>query len=226
MGQAARAPARTLAAVLPEATKIDVSGASLYRPRAIHDNGRLFFNAADSLVGADSNGNWDVYQYEPLNSQAGAAPSNTCTPSSGGAATARSADGCVSLISSGTAGGESAFIDASVGGDGVFFWTDAQLSVNDKDHVTDIYDARVDGVPATLNPVAECQGEACQPPATPPAAQTPASATFRGPGNSRGGASRCAGPARGAKPLSPRPRAAPQGDAHRPQGRPAAKPVA
>ena len=40
-------------------------GPSLYRPRAVHDDGRVFFNAADSLVPADSNGNGDVYQYEP-----------------------------------------------------------------------------------------------------------------------------------------------------------------
>ena len=199
-------PGRALAAVLPDATHISVAGASLYRPRAIHDNGRLFFNAADSLVGADSNGNWDVYEYEPLNSQAGVAPSNTCTPSSGGAATARSADGCVSLVSAGTAEGESAFVDASVGGDDVFFWTEAQLSVTDKDHVTDVYDARVGGVPATLSPVAECQGEACQPPATPPPYTAGATANHHGPGNlkEKGGASRCTRPAAKARRLSRR----------------------
>ena len=195
-------PGRPLAAVLPDATRIAKASPprpSLYRPRAIHDNGRLFFNAADSLVGADSNGNWDVYQYEPTGT-------GDCAPSSGAAATARSGDGCVSLISSGTAEGESAFVDASVGGNDVFFWTNAQLSVNDVDHVTDVYDARVDGVAATLDPVAECQGEACQPPATPPEAQTPGSATFRGPANPRGGASRCTGAARGAKRLTRRAR--------------------
>ena len=169
-------PARWLAATLPEATKIGVSGASLYRPRALHDNGRLFFNAADSLVSADSNGTWDVYEYEPTGT-------GDCTASSGGAGTARSGDGCVSLISSGTGEGESAFIDASVGGNDVFFWTNAQLLVSDLDHVTDVYDARVGGAPAVSHPQAECLGEACQPAASAPALQTPASAAFEGPGD-------------------------------------------
>src|SRR5665811_2526584 len=88
-------PATPLAATLPEATTGGVGGNSLYSPRAVHDNGRLFFNAADSLVGADSNGNWDVYEYEP--SGAG-----SCSASSAGRAIARSAGGCVALISSGT----------------------------------------------------------------------------------------------------------------------------
>ena len=55
-----------LAATLPEASRLGAKTApSLYRPRAVDDNGRLFFNAADALVGADSNGEWDVYEYEP-----------------------------------------------------------------------------------------------------------------------------------------------------------------
>jgi hypothetical protein len=165
-----------LAAVMPEATKTSLIGPSFYRPRAIHDNGRLFFNAADSLVPADSNGQWDVYQYEPTGL-------GDCTLSSGGAATARSAGGCVSLISSGAAEEESAFLDASVGGNDVFFYTSAQLSVTDEDGELDIYDARVNGVPATLTPNAECLGEACQPAANPPNDPTPASASFKGQGN-------------------------------------------
>ncbi|HXS45875.1 MAG TPA: hypothetical protein VN756_00250, partial [Solirubrobacterales bacterium] len=167
---------RALAAVLPEATKTSLVGPSLYRPRAVHDNGRLFFNAADSLVPSDSNGNWDVYQYEPTGM-------GDCSSSSGGASISRSAGGCVSLISSGTAEEESAFFDASLGGDDVFFFTSAQLSVTDEDNEVDIYDARVDGIPATLRPNAECLGEACQPPARVPDDPTPASATFKGPGN-------------------------------------------
>ena len=192
---------RLLAAVLPDATKVGVgSGISLHRPRAVQDDGRLYFNSADPLVPADSNGNqWDVYQYEPEGE-------GGCTASSEDAGTARSAGGCVSLISSGTAEGESAFTDASVGGNDVFFWTDAQLSVLDKDHVTDVYDARVGGVPATLNPQAECQGEACQPPASQSRFQTPSTVTHHGPGNlkEKGTASRCAGPARKARRLSRR----------------------
>ena len=193
---------RLVAATLPESTKPSLAGNSLYAPRYLHDNGRVFFNAAGPLVGADSNGAWDVYEYEPDGL-------GSCSASAAGPATATLPGGCVSLISSGTAEGESAFIDASEGGRDAFFYTSARLSVTDVDQVTDVYDAREGGEPAVLSPPAECQGEACQPPASPPAAQTPASSTFRGPGDQRQGgkgARRCARPARQARRLSRRAR--------------------
>ncbi len=166
---------QALAATLPDATRISRNGPSLRRPRAVHDDGRLFFNAADSLVGADSNGNWDVYEYEPSGL-------GSCSASSGGAGAARTAGGCVSLISSGTGEEEAAFLDASVGGSDAFLFTPARLSALDEDEVTDVYDARVGGVEVRREPVSECLGEACQPPATSPPLRTLASAAFRGPG--------------------------------------------
>ena len=167
-----------VAAVVPEAMKTTAGGVSLYRPRFIQDDGRLFFNAADSLVAADSNGNGDVYEYEPTGT-------GTCGPSSGDAGTALIPGGCLSLISSGTAEGTAAFLDASEGARDVFFYSPARLSVTDEDGELDVYDAREAGEPARSEPIAECLGEACQPPATPPEAQTPASAAFRGPANPR-----------------------------------------
>ena len=165
-----------VAAILPENVSAELNGTPTYYPRVVHDDGRLFFNAADSLVPADSNGAWDVYEYEPTGA-------GDCSAASGGAATSLSAGGCVSLISAGTGEGESGFLDASEGGNDAFFITAAQLSVTDEDHINDVYDARVDGIPATLTPHPECQGEACQPPVNPPNEQTPASATFKGKGN-------------------------------------------
>ncbi|HEU4705953.1 MAG TPA: NHL repeat-containing protein [Solirubrobacterales bacterium] len=164
------------AAILPEATMVSVGGISLYRPRAVLDNGRVFFNAIDPLVPADSNGQWDAYEDEPVGV-------GDCTASSGGASISRSAGGCVSLLSSGTAEEEAAFLDAGETGDDAFFWTPAQLSVLDEDHEVDVYDARVDGIAATLPNDAECLGEACQPLAQAPNDPTPASAAFRGAGN-------------------------------------------
>jgi NHL repeat len=169
---------RKVAALLPEATKVSVTGVSLYRTRSVHDNGRVFFNAVDSLVPADSNGDGDVYQYEPLST-------GSCSASAGGAGTALVEGGCVSLISSGVAEGTSAFLDASENGSDVFFYTSARLSVTDVDEVIDVYDARVDGIPARLTPIAECLGDACQPPAVAPDDPTPASAAFQGAGNVR-----------------------------------------
>jgi hypothetical protein len=186
---------RWVAAILPEASESYPDGRSQYRSRSVLDNGRVFFNAVDPLVSGDSNGHWDVYQYEPIGL-------GSCTNSSEGAAVARSADGCVGLISSGTAEGDAGFLDASPSGDDVFFVTGAKLSVLDEDDAVDVYDARVNGTPAVLKPISECAGEACQPAAGPPNDPTPASESFRGPENAihcpkgkrkvqRNGRSRC-----------------------------------
>ena len=216
---------RAVAGLVAQATRTEEFSVSLYRPRALHDDGRLFFNAADSLVPADSNGAGDVYQYEPSGT-------GGCTASAADAGTAVVSGGCVSLLSSGTAEGPgAAFLDASESGDDVFFYTPARLSVTDTDEVTDVYDARVGGEPASLEPLAECQGEACQPPAAAPAYGAGATATHRGPGNPRAG--RCAGSTRRARALSRRARtarrharSASRRTAHRPAWRRAARRLA
>jgi len=164
------------AAMLPEPTRFKSGTASGYRPRTVFDSGRVFFNAIDSLVPADSNGELDVYQYEPVGV-------GDCTSGSGGASVARAAGGCVSLISSGTAADEAAFLDASSSGDDVFFLTVAGLSVFDEDDELDVYDARVGGTAATRGLITECLGEACQAGLQPPNDPTPASAAFHGHGN-------------------------------------------
>jgi hypothetical protein len=177
---------RWVAATLPQPPIVETAGVSLYQPRAVLDNGRIFFNAIDSLVPADSNGQWDVYQWEPTGV-------GDCTASSAGASISPSAGGCVSLLSSGSAEREAGFLDASQSGDDVFFLTSARLSVTDEDEELDVYDARVNGVAATLSPRSECQGEACQSPPPPPLDPTPASSAFEGQGNVRAqGAKRCA----------------------------------
>lgn len=165
---------RWVAATLPEASTTEPSGRSLYRPRSVLDNGRVFFNAVDPLVAADSNGNWDVYQYQPVGIGSCALATNT-------AAIARSGNGCVGLLSSGTSEGDAGFLDASPTGDDVFFLTRGRLSVLDRDDELDAYDARVNGITAVLKPVQECAGEACQPVVGPPNDSTPASESFRGP---------------------------------------------
>jgi hypothetical protein len=99
---------------------------SLYQSRYLSDSGRLFFNSADALVPADTNGKNDVYEYEP-------AGLGSCV---GG-------EGCVGLVSSGKSEKESAFLDASVTGNDVFFITAGALVTQDRDTNFDIYDARV-----------------------------------------------------------------------------------
>jgi hypothetical protein len=202
-GEAARGWLHAVAALVPEAPKLEGLGGfvSAYRPRYVQDDGRVVFDARDSLVAADSNGAADVYEFEPAGTG--------CAAVAAGSGTAAVPGGCVSLISSGAAEGTSAFLDASEGARDVFFYSPARLSATDVDDQLDVYDAREGGEPATLEPVAECLGEACQPPATPPPYTTGATATHHGPGNVReksDGAGRCAKPAREAKRLARRAR--------------------
>lgn len=153
-------------------------GVAGYQDRYLLDSGRLFFNATDGLVPQDSNGALDVYEYEPEGV-------GSCSSSKSTAAQVYSAqtDGCVGLISSGTSGRESAFLDASENGDDVFFLTAAQLSSRDTDSAYDVYDARVGGGETEPVKPVECQGDACQGFVEAPNDPTPGSLTFSGPGN-------------------------------------------
>jgi sugar lactone lactonase YvrE len=168
---------RTIGATLPEAIELSRTvGLSFYHPRAVLDNGRVYFNSPSPLVPADSNGTWDVYQYEPFGV-------GTCGPSSRGGSIAVADGACVGLISSGTNDKPSIFFDAGESGDDVFFGTSARLSVLDSDTAVDVYDARVGGIAAVAPQHPECLGEACQPPPSPPNDPTPATVDFNGPGN-------------------------------------------
>jgi hypothetical protein len=163
------------AATLPAASENELRF-SLYRARTALDNGRVFFNAFDALVPADSNGEWDVYQYEPTGV-------GGCSASSGDGGTARSAGGCVSLLSSATGEEESGFLDSSASGDDVFFLTPARLSVTDEDDQLDVYDARVNGVAAIRQPDTQCEGESCRPVVVAPGYSPSGSASLKSKGN-------------------------------------------
>jgi DNA-binding beta-propeller fold protein YncE len=155
------------------------SGSTLYQNRFLSDSGRLFFNALDGLVPQDSNATEDVYEYEPPGVGGCTESVPTYSPRSGG---------CVDLISAGTSGEESAFLDASENGDDVFFLTESRLTPQDTDAALDVYDAHVctaevPCLPSPPPPAPACEGDACQPPATPPNDATPGSLTFNGAGN-------------------------------------------
>jgi hypothetical protein len=153
-----------------------------YQPRYLSDNGRLFFDSPVGLVAQDTNGLEDVYEFEPEgvgDCVSGEPPFSTMLP------------GCVSLMSSGTASAESAFYDASEGGDDVFFTTTGKLSGEDYDRGYDVYDAHVctsaapcdDVTKGTVGPCSS--GDACKGAPTPqPDIFGPvSSATFSGGGN-------------------------------------------
>jgi sugar lactone lactonase YvrE len=165
-----------LAASIPGWTQSNNPGrraAAVYQSRYLSNEGRLFFDSADGLVPEDTNGEEDVYEYEPQ-----------------GVGSCAHGNGCASLISSGTSPEESAFMDASESGNDVFFLTAARLTPQDVDTSFDVYDAHVcsESEPCVSQPVLPppcTSGDACKaaPLLQPAIFGAPASATFSGSGN-------------------------------------------
>jgi len=127
---------------------------AIYQSRYLSDSGRLFFDSPVALVPADKNTKNDVYEYEPV-----------------GVGTCADESGCISLISSGTSERESAFLDASVSGNDVFFLTAQPLVASDHDTSLDVYDARDCSQAPCITPPSEvkvqCASEAeCKPAVT------------------------------------------------------------
>jgi NHL repeat-containing protein/fibronectin type III domain protein len=155
---------------------------AVYQSRYLSDSGRLFFDSNDALVPQDVNGNEDVYEYEPPGVGDCTTASTLYSPRSGG---------CVGLISSGQATGESAFLDASGSGGDVFFLTTGRLVPQDYDNALDVYDAHEcrSAAPCFPEPTVvprPCEtGDACKPAPTPQPAiyGSPSSETFSGAGN-------------------------------------------
>jgi hypothetical protein len=164
---------RWISANVPGWTASWVNNA-LYQSRYLSDTGRLYFNSVEPLVPADKNHAADVYQYEQK-----------------GEGTCESENGCVSLISSGAEADEheSAFLDASISGNDVFFLTSERLVPQDRDTSFDIYDARVCTTSSPCltpppPPPTPCQGEGCkEASATVPAMPGAPPSSLPGPGN-------------------------------------------
>ncbi len=159
---------------IPGWTAESIVGAA-YQSRYLSDEGRLYFNSADSLVPQAKNGREDVYEFEP--SGLGSCQSPT--------------GGCVSLISGGSSDRESAFLEATPSGNDVFLLTEAQLLPQDTDTAFDVYDARVcTGASPCLTPPTPAppgcgDASACRPaqPAQPLPGGPSGTATFAGPGS-------------------------------------------
>jgi DNA-binding beta-propeller fold protein YncE len=187
-----------LAASIPGWTSISgvaAGFAARYQSRYLSNSGRLFFNAADSLVPqALAKGQLTLTREEEVEgqkTQVGVENVYEYEPKGVGGC---EGEGCVGLISSGTSSHESAFLDASESGDEVFFATAGRLVATDQDTNYDVYDARVcsESSPCLkyevskstpcegLSGESSCRGgEASHEAFGPP----PASATFSGPGN-------------------------------------------
>jgi hypothetical protein len=153
----------------------------LYQSRYLSNEGRLFFNSHDALVPQDINHNEDVYEYEP----AGFGSCSSSSPTF----SARSS-GCVSLISSGRASGESGFLDASENGEDVFFLTGERLVPQEVERGLSVYDAHVCSavapcVSSSTSPPPCTTADSCRaaPSPQPSIFGAPASETFSGTGN-------------------------------------------
>jgi hypothetical protein len=158
------------------AAKIPGAELSLHYSRVLSTNGdRVFFDSVDRLVPTDTNGRQDVYQWE-------AEGEGECTgPDAPGYDQA--SGGCLSLISDGRGSTPAEFIDASADGSNAFFFTGTSLLPQDPGQV-DVYDARVDGgFPQPPELPAQCEGEACQSPISPPNEPPNSSEVYHGPGN-------------------------------------------
>ena len=187
---------RWLAANVPGWTPYQLK-AALYQSRYLSDSGRLFFDSSDALVPQDSNGNQDVYEYEPVDvgscgegSSSGGSVYKSPRAFEFEGTSGEEPAGCVSLMSSGVAFGESAFVDASGTGGDVFFLTAEKLVRRDVDTSFDVYDAHecTTQAPCPVGPTPspECiTPESCRsaPVPQPEVFGAPASATFSGPGN-------------------------------------------
>ncbi len=112
-------------------------GGVSWAANVVLDDGTVFFADSDPLVGADTNGQEDVYEYR---------------------------DGKVALISGGSFPAESTLLAASPSGEDVFLRTPQPLVAADRDSQNiSIYDARVDGgFPPAQAPAPPCDGEACR----------------------------------------------------------------
>lgn len=127
--------------------------------RYVTDDGSVFFDTPNKLVGGDISGSEELYEYR---------------------------EGSISLLSSGSAPEGSYFYEASETGGEVFFvTTQSLLPRRDTDNALSLYDARVDGgFPEPSSAESPCENEECKGPLPESTAfSPPASVGFAGPGN-------------------------------------------
>jgi hypothetical protein len=140
------------------------------------DGNRIFFDTDQPLLPEDTNGLYDVYEWER-------AGSGSCSSGS-----ALDGGGCLYLLSGDSSAGRAFFVDSDESGENAFLVTRAQLTPSDRNDKPDLYDVRVGGgfpVPPVQLVGETCSSaEACKaPPAEVPVESFPASAAFSGSGN-------------------------------------------
>lgn len=129
-------------------------------PQYISDDGRyVFFNSAQGIDPADTNGATDAYQWH---------------------------GGRTSLLSRGQGEAGSYFLGASADGTDVFINTSDRLVKADQDNLVDVYDVRIGGGFPDAPDRQSCSGDSCQGPVTESTEPVhPGSVTLVGPGNAK-----------------------------------------
>jgi hypothetical protein len=161
---------------------IEEGGNGRVAPHQLSENGQVFFDSAEGLLPADTNGRsgcppaaggfptcTDVYEFEPDGAGSCAEPA-----------------GCLSLISTGTGSLETFFIDASPNGNDVFIREFQKLLPSDtQDEAPSLYDVRVNGgfPEPTSSPCTNPEACRTAPAPLPGIFGAPASQTFSGAGN-------------------------------------------
>jgi hypothetical protein len=164
-----------------EGGAIEQSGNGRIAPRQLSENGQVFFDSAEGLLPADTNGKagcpsvggfpvcTDVYEFEPDGVGACAEPV-----------------GCLSLLSTGTGSLQTFLIDASPNGNDVFIRELQKLIPRDtQEEAPSLYDVRVDGGIPEPTSTPCTTPEACRTASAPSPSifGAPASQTFSGAGN-------------------------------------------
>jgi hypothetical protein len=141
------------------------------------DGDRVFFDTAQPLLAEDTNGLYDVYEWERQGT-------GSCSQGS-----ALDGGGCLFLLSGGGSAGSAFFIDSDESGDNAFFVTRSALLAGQRDELPVLYDTRVEGGfvgrPGAVIPPPEClSAEGCKRlPGEPPVESFPATGAFSGSGN-------------------------------------------
>jgi hypothetical protein len=156
------------------AAYLPISWSDTYLPQWISDEGnRVFFDSSEPLVAQATDARQNVYEWE-LEGTEGCAVGTGVN------------GGCIYLLSSGTSEADSWFVGASETGNDAFIVTRSQLTPEDHDEASNLFDAHVCQPGERCVPVTPpaCTGTGCQgAPAAAPTFATPPSGTYEGVGN-------------------------------------------
>jgi len=149
----------------PPGFRVDARFANdpLYLANSDEQGNRIFFQSTDGVVGQDTNGKNDVYEF------------NIAT-------------GVTSLVSTGQGTSNSFYIGNGIDGRDVFIMSAQSLAPQDRSTGTyKVYDARIGGGFAQAAPPVQCEGEGCRDlSSTGPRDASPATSNFSGPGDPKG----------------------------------------